>query len=65
MKTFKRICLEDWTLQAENGDTLVLKRGQEYTTSAENADGEVTVFTSFWVSVPVRLFAGERIFTTA
>ena len=64
MKTFKRVCLEDWTLQAENGDTLDLKRGKEYITSTENEDGEVVVYTNFWVAVPARLFAGERLFTS-
>ena len=62
MITFKRICIRDHRIMAENGDTLKLERGKEYTTSAEK-DGEVTVFSSFWVKVPVDLFAGEERFT--
>lgn len=62
MTTFKRICLRDYTISAENGDTLTLTRGKEYITSRERA-GLVTVFSSFWVPVPVDLFAGEVPFT--
>ena len=62
MKTFKRICIKDYELKAENGDTLNLKRGQEYTTSAEK-DKKVVVFTAYWVAVPADLFAGEQEFT--
>lgn len=62
MITFKRICIRDHRITAENGDTLRLERGKEYLTSAEKS-GEVTVFSSFWVKVPVDLFAGEERFT--
>jgi hypothetical protein len=62
VRTYRRICIEDYQLVAENGDTLVLTRGHEYITSDER-DGAVTVFTKFWVNVPVRLFAGEKVFT--
>lgn len=62
MKTFNRICIEDYILVADNNDTLKLKRGTEYLTSQEK-DGMVTVFTGYWVKVPVRLFAGEKPFT--
>ncbi len=58
MKTWKRICVKDYVLEAQNGDRLELKRGKEYTTSHEK-DGEVCVFTNFWEWVPVDLFAGE------
>jgi len=63
MKTFKRICIADFTLEAKNGDKLELKRGKEYTTSAEREDGKVVVFSNFWAPVPVDIFAGEQIFT--
>ena len=63
MKTYHRVCITDFTLTAKNGDTLSLKRGKEYLTSDVNKDGDVTVFTNFWVPVPVGLFAGERQFT--
>lgn len=63
METWNRVCIEDYSLTAENGDTLILKRGKEYTTSRVHDDGvTVTVFTNFWVPVPLRLFAGERRF---
>ena len=62
MKTFKRICIQDYSLEAENGDRLELKGGKEYITTAEK-DGMVTVFTRFWVPVAVSLFTGERPFT--
>jgi len=64
MRTFSRICIKDYMLEAANGDRLELRRGREYLTSDIDADREVTVFTSFWVPVPVELFAGEKVFTT-
>ena len=63
MRTFKRICIQDYTLRAENGDTLELERGHEYITSSEHNDGTVTVFTNFWVRVSPQLFAGASIYT--
>ncbi len=65
MKTFHRICVENYTLTADNGDALVLTRGKEYMTSAEHDDGTVTVFSSFWARVPASLFSGAHIFTRA
>lgn len=65
MRTFKRICIEDYVLEAENGDRLELKRGEEYITSPEHFDEPdmVTVFASYWARVPMTIFAGARIFT--
>ncbi len=65
MRTFYRICVEDHTLTAENGDTLILTRGKEYMTSAEHDDGTVTVFANFWTRVPASLFSGAHIFTAS
>jgi hypothetical protein len=62
MRTYKRICIEDYSLSAQNGDSITLKRGAEYITS-DVEDGLVTVFTNFWVPVPVSVFAGAKIFT--
>lgn len=62
MKTYKRICIEDYSLVAENGDAMHLKRGKEYTTSEEK-DGVVVVFTNYWAPAPIRVFAGEKVFT--
>lgn len=62
MKTYNRICICDHEVKAENGDCLSLKRGKEYLTSREQ-DGKVVVFSTFWVPVPVELFAGAQVFT--
>ena len=62
MRTFKRICIKDYELEAQNGDRLELERGHEYITSDEE-NGKVVVFTNFWVGVPADLFAGSVQFT--
>ena len=59
MITYSRICIKDWEVKAKNGDYCKINRGKEYTTSEEK-DGEVTVFTNFWVKVPIEHFAGEQ-----
>ncbi len=63
-RTFQRICIKDYTLTAQNGDCLQLKRGKEYITSPEQ-DGQVRVFSSYWAWVPADIFAGEQVFTAA
>ena len=63
MQTFKRICLTDTVLEAQNGDRQVLQRGEEYITSPEDAKGNVVVFDRFWARFPVALFAGAVEFT--
>lgn len=62
MTTFKRICIKDYTVSYSIGQELTLTRGKEYLTSNER-DGEVCVFSTFWVYVPVGLFAGAERFT--
>ena len=62
MTTFKRICIQNWEVTAENGERFEVVRGREYITSAET-EGRVTVFSGFWVSVPISAFAGEERFT--
>lgn len=62
-QTFNRICLRDWSIEAQNGDRLDLKRGKEYLTSAPRPDGNVVVFSTFWVPVPLDVFGGEIQFT--
>ena len=62
MKTYKRICIKDYSIKDREGNELVLERGREYITSDTVGDTCV-VFTHFWVTVPVDLFAGEQIFT--
>ena len=55
MKTYKRICTQDYFGY--------LKRGKEYLTSEEK-DGTVTVFTRKWIyGVPIKIFAGSVVFT--
>ena len=63
MRTFSRICIKDYCIEAENGDKLELKRGKEYLTSDIKQGSQVVVFSTFWVPVPMELFAGEEIFT--
>lgn len=64
MTTYKRICIEDWSIEARNGDRVELKRGEEYITSDQHEDdGTVTVFTNFWVRTPLSIWAGKRKFS--
>ena len=69
MQTFNRICIKDWVVKTHeddsftNGVTIRLKRGEEYLTSAVDDDQNVTVFSSYWFSAPVSIFAGEIEFT--
>lgn len=58
MTTFDRICIKDYVLKDQEETVFIIKRGEKYTTSSEK-DGEVTVFSRFWVKVPVSIFAGE------
>jgi hypothetical protein len=58
MKVFTRICIQDWSITAENGDHFEVKRGNEYTTSADRPDGTCKVFGGFWVNVPLECFGG-------
>ena len=60
MQTFNRICIEDYEIKDSEGTTFKLKRGKEYLTSPEDK-GLITVFSTYWVKVPVTLFAGEQI----
>jgi hypothetical protein len=62
VKTWKRICIQDYELSDKAGQRLVLTRGSEYLTSLE-AEGLVMVFTDYWATVPVSIFAGEQRFT--
>ncbi|MHA1523226.1 MAG: hypothetical protein ACTSY1_02325 [Alphaproteobacteria bacterium] len=64
MQTYNRICIKDWEITAKNGDHFKVERGQEYLTSPA-LDGKVTVFSTFWVPVPVLVFAGAVEFTPA
>lgn len=61
MKTFHRICLKDFLIIGKD-NRFELKRGREYITSEEE-NGEVVVFSKFWVRVPANIFGGEIKFT--
>lgn len=61
MRTYHRICIKDHTV-SDDKNTFSIKRGKEYLTSEEK-DGEVTVFSEFWVKLPVDLFAAPVLFT--
>ena len=59
------ICIEDWHVEAENGDRQDCKRGKEYTVSKPWGDGTVTVCSTFWVKAPARIFGGWKPFVGA
>lgn len=61
-KTFKRVCIKDYTVTDEEGTSFTVQRAKEYITSSER-DGVVVVFSQYWVTVPVEIFAGEQQFT--
>jgi len=72
MKTFKRICIKDYSVTDYFGNTFKIERGKEYLTSAVNEspsigphpkENHVVVFSNFWVHVPLDYFAGEIQFT--
>jgi len=65
MKTFNRICIQNYFVEAKNGDRLDLYRGKEYLTSDVDDKNEVIVFSQFWVPVPISIFAGEEVFTSS
>jgi len=68
MKTYRRICLRDYSLTDDSGNTASVVRGEEYMTSEVNdapaigpdaVPGHVIVFTNYWFPVPVDIFGGE------
>ena len=66
MKTFERVCIEDYIVEYNGsyGIKKTLQRGQIYLTSEPDEKETVTVFTSHWISgIPVEIFAGEKEFT--
>ena len=62
MKTMKRVCIKDHTVTDAEGTSFTIQRAKEYTTSVEK-DGMVLVFSRYWVTVPVSIFAGEVAYT--
>lgn len=65
MKTFQRICIKDMKFNDLLNQEFKIERGREYITSEADENGFVTVFSTYWVNIPVELFAGEKIFTNS
>ena len=62
MNTFNRVCIEDFTVK-DGDEEFKLEKGKMYLTS-EPEYQEVTVFSKYWVKVPLWVFANEEPFTT-
>lgn len=59
MEVGEAICIQDWHIEAENGDRQECKRGKTYTTTRpEDGKDTVTLFSAFWVAAPKSIFAG-------
>ena len=53
----EQLCVKSFEITAQNGDYWKAEQGKAYTTTAPSAEKEtVTVFSSFWVSVPKEHF---------
>ena len=53
---YEALCLENWYIEAENGDRQDCVKGKTYTISAPRKDGTVKVFSRFWVDAPAHIF---------
>ena len=72
MKTFRRICIKDFTV-VDGDKSFTVERGKEYLTSAIDSAPVVggvkpkkdcvTVFSKYWLTVPIDNFAGEQQYT--
>lgn len=63
-QTFKRVCIETYTISDAEGTTFTIHRGREYLTSPE-VDGQIRVLSQYWVWVPASIFAGAVEYTPA
>ena len=72
MQTFKRICLNNYSISDNNGNTLSIEKGKEYITSGINnapaigpssVKNHVIVFTNVWGPVPIECFSAGTEFT--
>ena len=52
----EQLCIHSYEITAENGDSFKVEQGKEYTTVPEEGKENVTVFSSYWVSIPKRCF---------
>lgn len=58
----KRLCIKSKEFHAENGDYLKIQQGKTYTTSKNVSDGgDITVFTTYWLNMPVDHFVLEEL----
>ena len=69
MKTYQRICIQDFMALDSKGNAFHIERGKKYTTSELEMSvsfgptpikGHVTVFGTMWVLVPIECFAREH-----
>jgi len=67
MKTYERTCIEDYSVEFQDGGygvKVTLQRGKTYLTSGADEKGTVMVFTNYWINnVPQKIFANEKVFT--
>ena len=73
MQTFRRICIDNYSVTDDNGNTLLsVKKGKEYITSGINnapavgppsVENHVIVFTNVWGPVPIKYFSTGTEFT--
>jgi len=53
----ERMAIRDWSIEAQNGDHQDIRKGQTYTTIEDiHDDNTITVFSRFWVRVPLNVF---------
>jgi len=61
MKVVRRVCIKNYVVEAQNGDRQEVVRGREYITTTDPDEyGNVVVFSTFWVRMPVDFFAGPE-----
>jgi len=72
VQTFRRICIDNYSVTDNNGNTLSVKKGKEYITSEINnapavgpssVKNHVIVFTNVWGPVPIEYFSAGTEFT--
>ena len=55
-KVITQLCIKSFEVTDENGAYWKAEQGKKYTTSLPKEDGNVVVFSNYWVSVPVDHF---------
>ena len=59
MKTFERECIKKYSIIDMDNNKFELTKGKKYITS-EIIDDYVTVFSEFWVKVPIKYFSNRK-----